>query len=92
MDITQLEEATEMAYSFDRYSRGGWRQCLRLLRTIGLNDKEIQAVMRSKHLRWAGDMDDQRPYGRHNSTTLKNYLQRYPLNERELEKLVAGTF
>jgi len=92
MDIAQLEEATEMAYSFDRYSRGGWRQCLRLLRSMSLNDKEIQAVMRSKHMRWAGDMDSERRYGHHNSMTLKNYLQRRPISPAELKELVTGTF
>jgi len=47
--------ATQDAYSFEAYGEQGWRGCALLLRTRGLDKFEIEAVLRSKHMRWAAD-------------------------------------
>ncbi len=47
--------ATTDAYSFDRYGAANWLACCRMLALRGLGAREIEAVMRSKWTRWAGD-------------------------------------
>lgn len=94
MTIKQLEQATEMAYSYDRYLRAGWRVCISFLLNKGLNDKQVQAWMLSKHTRWAGDFDDKSDYGYFNGLTVKNYIIHNPssISKDELDMLVDGTF
>ena len=41
-------------YSKDAYR--SWPACVAMLRRHGLDDLEIEAVLRSKWTRWAGDM------------------------------------
>lgn len=93
MSIKELEDATEMAYSHDRYTKGGWRACIRHLRNNHFGNKEVMAIMQSKHLRWAADMSG-RTYGTNNGKCLKQYMEKWPnyFVASEVEKIVAGTF
>jgi len=51
----ELAEKTSDAYSFDRYN--SWEACVKKLRNNGLNDREIEAVLRSKWTRWVKSRD-----------------------------------
>lgn len=55
MTIKELAERCADAYSTDRY-RNGWAGCVRMLRQRGYADPAIEAIIRSKWTRWAGDM------------------------------------
>ena len=91
--VQNLFEKTEDAYSFGRYSAGGWRQCIRIMRKKGWSETEVEAVLRSKHMRWAGDMSDN-PHGYVSSGDFQRYLDRYPnqFTQEKLDDLVEGTF
>lgn len=88
MRIDRLTEATSDAYSFDRYA--SWRGCVALLVRRGYSDHEVEAILRSKWMRWAADGAD-RPYGRATSTHLAHSLDN-GLSRTEVADLVAGTF
>lgn len=88
----QLAEQLETAYSTDRY-RGGWLSCVKMLRKRGYSDREIEAIIRSKHTRWAGDASSSR-YGYVNSADLARYIDKHSKDEwtKEVAELVAQTF
>ena len=92
--IEYLSEKFQDAYSFDAYGESGWRGAITALVSLGLNDLEIEAFMRSKHTRWAGDRDEKRRYGRYNGSTIREYLKDDPdaISKEELKMLVDGTF
>jgi hypothetical protein len=94
MTIKQISEETIGAYSFDRYGQSGWNGAIRVLKSKGMNDLEIQAFLRSKHMRWAADSDDKRTYGHFNGQTVKEYIEntRNRIDQAELDLLVRGTF
>lgn len=76
--------------------RNGWGGCIRMLREVfGMNDREIEAVIRSKWTRWAGDSSQHR-HGEYTSTDLKNYIYNHAGAVRnikaELKQLVLETF
>jgi len=88
--IHELATRTEDAYSAGTYV--SWYSCAAVLRERGLSDREVEAFLRSKHLRWAAD-----EAGKSRGATsedLQRYLNRYPeyLAQPELDELVAGTF
>ena len=51
--ITRLDAATEGAWM--KGSFASWTACIKLLIDRGYNDQEIEAIMRSKWMRWASD-------------------------------------
>lgn len=53
--ISVLVDMTKGSWSFDRYGEREWRRTVRLLIDRGLDDREIEAVLRSKWMRWAAD-------------------------------------
>ncbi len=53
--IAALVTKTADAYSFDRYGVQEWRRATRLLIDRGLDDRQIEAILRSKWTRWAAD-------------------------------------
>lgn len=61
-DVDRIEQATATAYSWDRYSRAGWRAAIRGLLKRYTPEAVIE-IMRSKIPRWAADSYDA-PYGR----------------------------
>ncbi len=82
------------AYSTDSY-RGGWNGCVKMLRKRGYNDQEIEAILRSKWTRWAGDSDETRRYGNFTSTTLADFLETMKKHgdlQKQIDELVEGTF
>lgn len=47
--------ATSDAYSYDRYGVNAWLATAKYLEKQGLTDRQIEAILRSKHTRWAMD-------------------------------------
>lgn len=94
LTIVQMSEKTQEAYSFPRYGASGWNGAIRVLRARGMNDLEVEAFLLSKHMRWAGDCDETRRYGKFNGQTVKNYIEnpRHNVDQKELDALVRGTF
>lgn len=97
--IQELIEKTSGAYSFDRYGEDGWRACIRLMLRRGYNEREIEAILRSKWMRWAGDGAKKTRYGHHNSADLARFLDTRLYGQKdmgpgsdEVNELVAGTF
>lgn len=91
-EADQVAERTSDAYSFDRYT--SWKACAIVLMDLGYDVNEAEAILRSKHTRWAADSSN-KPYGRANSSDLKRYLEN-PQNVKhvrgtELAQLVEGT-
>lgn len=83
-----LAERTSDAYSFDRYS--SWSGVARALLSLGYSEREAEAIMRSKHLRWAADGAN---LERNVSVSaVKEYLAKYPISAKALASLVAETF
>lgn len=53
--IAALEAKTVDAYSHYAYGKGEWRRAIRLLIDKGHDDRTIEAILRSKWMRWAAD-------------------------------------
>jgi hypothetical protein len=87
--IDRLAERTLDAYSADRYR--SWRACAAILLRRGMTEREAEAVLRSKHMRWAAD-EASISSRRVSSAALERYLAKYPISKKELASLVAGTF
>lgn len=71
-----LAAKTDNAYSFDRYAT--WSACAAALASMGYTAEEAEAILRSKHMRWAADAASNARvarYGDATSTDLKRYLQ-----------------
>lgn len=82
---------TEDAYSFDRYK--SWSACAIVLQNLGYNSLETEAILRSKHMRWAADCSN-KPYGKATSSDLLRYIKepKHKFNQAEVDSLVRGTF
>lgn len=50
----RMSERTQDAYSHDRY-QGEWGACVALLLARGFTEEQTEAILRSKHMRWAAD-------------------------------------
>ncbi len=72
--IEQFAERLSNAYSTDRY-RNEWRPSIRALRRAGYDDRQIEAIIRSKWTRWAADHSDNR-YGRVTAKDLMAFVRR----------------
>lgn len=84
VDANKIAEQTKDAYSFSRYGQKSWAASCRMLLRRGYNAKQIEAIMRSKWTRRAGDT----------SKDLERFLDD-PRNQCTLEHvngLIAGTF
>ena len=88
---------TTHAYSYDRYTSGGWQQAIFVLLEQGYTPREVEAIVRSKHARWAADQAPYR-YGHVPGRVLVEYIEklRDDISGRwldiDLPALVAGTF
>jgi hypothetical protein len=100
-EIREVAERTADAFAWDSYRPGAWLACCRLLAKRGYTAREIEAIVRSKWMRWAGDMDEGgggRRYGRYTADTLRRFLEHETArvgaagHERQVADLVAGTF
>lgn len=91
-DITVFADELSDAYSTNNYG-GNWKPCIRMLRKRGYNDREIEAIIRSKWTRWADD-NTQKRYGKTTSADLARYLDN-PRNQctpEEIAQLIKETF
>lgn len=86
-----VAESCADAYSADRY--GSWRMVAFKLLQKGFTDKEAEAIMRSKHMRWAGDAWEG-PSCKYPSAAIMDYIERNPkeFTKKELRELVVETF
>jgi hypothetical protein len=64
--------ACEDAYSFDRYR--SWPAVAEAFLKEGLDPLQAEAMMRSKHTRWAADSSD-KPYGQATGADVTRYLR-----------------
>jgi len=89
-----VADATADAFSWDTYGEQAWRACCRMLARRGYNAREIEAIMRSKWTRWAGDHANKS--ARVNSADLARFMDEcYADPTRraaEVRELVLGTF
>jgi len=97
MKITQeaqeVADRTANAYSFDRYKN--WRGVAQALLNYGLTERQAEAVMRSKWMRWAADSDESgATYGNHTSAAILVFLNKTPMVDLlgEVKKLEFETF
>jgi hypothetical protein len=86
--IKEFAKELSDAYSTDRYSRG-WSASIRALRNRGYDDRQIEAIIRSKYTRWAADQVT--GSRKANATDLLDYLDE-SMSPRDLEELVKQTF
>ena len=85
-----IAEKCADAYSADRYA--SWLAVAKMLAKRGLNAGEIEAVMRSKWTRWAGD-SSAHGYGRVTAKDLAHYVDNIGfLTQAEIDQLVRETF
>jgi hypothetical protein len=91
MTPQELADKCSDAYSADRYNHG-WLPSIKMLRRRGYDDHEIEAILRSKHTRWAGD-SSKHPNGLITSSDLARYIDKYnPARwKQEIAQLVAET-
>lgn len=90
MNIKELNDQLQDAYSTDNYN-GNWIPCIKMLRKRGYNDRQVEAIIRSKWTRWAADGSTKR-YGRVNSADLARFLDAQKTLEADVADLVRGTF
>jgi hypothetical protein len=90
--IDALLDRTRDAYSFDTYGESGWRGAIAMLVRRGYDDRQIEAILRSKWTRWAGDMSN-KPHGRNNGADLARFLDTAKgTTAKDVDELVIGTF
>lgn len=68
LDAARIATKAEDAYSRDRYTTAGWIGAAKLMAAEGFEPAEIDWVLRSKHMRWAGDAAN-----RNHAVTLANF-------------------
>lgn len=91
--VKWLYESTQDAYSYGRFT--SWLACVKVLARLGYESREAEAVLRSKHMRWAGDCSDDPNHP--TSKDLEHYLsaghgRKILPGTPELAQLVAETF
>jgi len=104
-NVNDMAERLSDAYSTDAY-RGGWRPTIKALRRRGYDDWEVEAIVRSKWTRWAGDASRKNRYGSYTSADLlrwmdeyeNTFIDKYGLKAgkerfaKEVRDMVLGTF
>lgn len=50
---SDLAIKTSNAYMHDLYGRENWIQCILFLLAEGLDEDQIESIVRSKHMRWS---------------------------------------
>ena len=78
--IRTIAERTSNAYSFPNYGMTAWRMCTRYLLARGLDSEQVEAFLRSKHMRWAADEAGNR-YGHASSVGLRTYIAYHEAGE-----------
>lgn len=85
-----IAERCEDAYSFDAYGEREWARCCQMLLDKGYNEREVEAIMRSKWTRWARDANSAYEG---NAEILKAFVDRVAGSAGyKVADLVAATF
>lgn len=69
---------TETSYSYERYGLDSWKKCIKFLKSLNLNDKEVESFLKSKHMRWAADEFINEDFGNMDIACIINYYNKYP--------------
>ncbi len=86
----ELNDQLQDAYSTSNYN-GNWTPCIKMLRKRGYDDRQVEAIIRSKWTRWAADGSG-KSYGKNNSKDLARFLDQQKNLAKEVAELVQGTF
>lgn len=87
----EIAKRCEDAYSADAYR--SWSAVAQFLLNLGYSERETEAIMRSKHTRWARDRASSYPYGKYPAHILGAELKDIGLPGSEaVQKLVSRTF
>lgn len=95
--VDSIDQATSTAYMRDDYGTS-WKQCIRLLLTYGLSPKQVEAILLSKHMRWADDSEGKGNGNKTNSAAFERYLTSWMMVKGaqawqvEIEQLTSETF
>jgi len=91
LSVKALAEKTEDAYSYGRYK--SWTACIKMLRARGYDDLNIEAILRSKWMRWADDtkLSSGKQATQHDLARFMDD-KRNKINRAEVEKLTQETF
>jgi len=89
-EIHKLVDDTEDAYSFERYGKLNWADCINMLDATGFTAQNIEAILRSKWMRWAGDMSDNE-YGHITADDLKKFLLTMDDLHEQVDQLTRET-
>jgi hypothetical protein len=90
LSVKDFAEQLSDAYSTSNYN-GNWSPCIKMLRKRGYDDRQIEAIIRSKWTRWAAD-GSSKSYGKVNSKDLAKFLDKQSNLAKEVAELVKGTF
>lgn len=71
--IFDFDKELSDAYSYDRY-KNGWVPSIKMLRKENYNDREIEALLRSKWARRAAN-NSVKSYGNVTASDLKKYIE-----------------
>lgn len=87
----EIADKSSDAYSSGRYV--SWYGCALSLLKRGYSDKEVEAILRSKWMRWAGDSSD-KPFGRYTSGDIIRFIDdpRNRIDKEEVRRLTEETF
>jgi hypothetical protein len=86
-DVAALADKTSDSYSFDRLS--SWTELTRLLLKGFDDERKVEAILRSKYIRWACDAQ-----GKYDGISAKAVVRWLDANlsDKIVKELVAGTF
>ena len=90
LNVKDFAEQLSDAYSTDNYNYN-WAPSIKMLRKRGYDDRQVEAIIRSKWTRWAADGSG-KGYGRNNSKDLAKFLDKQSNLAKEVAELVQGTF
>ncbi len=76
----RLYEKTETAYSYDRYR--DWKSVCKAMLMAGYTEKQSEAILCSKWMRWAADASGQ-DYGRVTAKAAIQYVKKMSLKDVE---------
>ena len=89
--VQEFNEELQNAYSTSNYN-GNWKPSIKMLRKRGYDDREVEAIIRSKWTRWAADGSGKK-YGKNTSVDLAKFLDSGKgVTKQEVAELVEGTF
>lgn len=91
----QAAAMTDDAHSYDRYGAQEWRAAAQALFNLGLSDRGVQAVLRSKWMRWAADRANRSVTGAEAVDIVRYVAKEYPTKtarDAAVKRLIAETF